>query len=85
MAQATPIITSKQDFKLDNIKLVKLQQTYDDDSTEKMEVPVIDGLSMEATLYSLNEFNEAALELNFDTGYEIFCCFRCILLGQCDC
>jgi hypothetical protein len=52
--------------------LVKLQQTYDDNTTEKVEIPVIDGRSVEANLYGLNEFYEAAEELNYDTGGELF-------------
>jgi hypothetical protein len=51
----------KQDFDPDKIPLVKLQQTYDDHSKEELDVPVINGCSIEATLYySLNEFYEAA-------------------------
>jgi GGDEF domain-containing protein len=61
--------------------MVKLQQTYDDDTKEKMEVPIINGHSVEATLYSLNEFYEASEELSFDTGDELLCYFRHILRG----
>jgi hypothetical protein len=81
MAQATPVITIKQDFEPGDIPLVKWQQTYHGHSTEKMEVPVIEGRSIQATLYSLNEFNEAARELHFDTGTELFCYFCRILCG----
>jgi hypothetical protein len=77
MAQAMPVITLKQDFDPDEIPLVKIQQTYDDDTQEKMEIPIIDGRSIEATLYALNEFNEATGELSFDTGDELFRYFQC--------
>jgi hypothetical protein len=46
-----------------------------------MEVPAIDGRSVEATIYGLNEFYEAAEELNFDTGNELFRYFCCTLRG----
>jgi hypothetical protein len=60
--QAMSVISLKQDFNPDKTPLVKLQQqTYDDETKEKLEVPaVIDGRSVEANLYGLNKFNEAA-------------------------
>lgn len=70
MTQVTPVITLKQDFDPDKLPMVKLQQTYDDDKKKKMEIPAIDGRSVEATLYGgLNEFYEAAEDLNFNTSW----------------
>jgi hypothetical protein len=81
MVQSSPVISLKQDFDPDEIPMVKLQQTYDEDTKEKMEVPIIEGHSVEATLYSLNEFYEASEELSFDTENRLFCYFCCILRG----
>ncbi len=39
MAQSSPVISLKQDFDPDEIPLVQVQQTYDDDTKEKLEVP----------------------------------------------
>jgi hypothetical protein len=75
MAQSLPV----QDFDPDEIPRIQLQQTYDDDTTKKMEVPIIDGRLVEAALYSLNEFYEAAKELSFDTDDELFRYFCHIL------
>jgi hypothetical protein len=82
MAQATPVVSLKQDFDPDEIPLVKLQQTYDDETKEELEVPVIDGRSAEANLYGLNEFNEAAAKLDYDTGNQLFRFFCRILRGS---
>jgi hypothetical protein len=46
-----------------------------------MGTPIIDGRSVEATLYGLHEFRETAEELTFDTGDELFKYFRRILRG----
>jgi hypothetical protein len=61
------------------LTLVRLQQMYDDDTHEKLETPIIDGGSIKANLYGLQEFREAAEELTFDTGDEIFTYFCHIL------
>jgi hypothetical protein len=79
MAQGTPVISLKQDFDPTELTSVRLQQTYDDDTKEKLETPIIDGRSVEANLYSLREFRETAEELTFDTGDELFKYFRRIL------
>jgi hypothetical protein len=79
MAQTTPVIALKQDFDPDELPTVCLQQEYDDGTQEKMEVTIIDGRSIEATLYAFNEYLKAAVELNFDTGDEVFKYFCCIL------
>jgi hypothetical protein len=63
MAQAMPVMTLTQDFEPDDIPVVKLQQSYDDDTKEKLEIPIIDGRTVEANLYGLNEFFKAAKEL----------------------
>jgi hypothetical protein len=81
MAQTTPVITLRQDFDPDELPTVRLQQEYDDGTKEKMDVPIIDGRSIEATLYAFNEYLEATVELNYDTGDEIFKYFRCVLRG----
>jgi hypothetical protein len=54
MAQAMTIMTLTQDFDPDEIPVVKLQQTYDDDMVAKAEIPIIDGRTVKANLYSLN-------------------------------
>jgi hypothetical protein len=81
MAQSTPIIAIKQDFDPDELPRIRLQQEYDDRTKEKMEVPIIDGRSVEANLYSLNEYLEAAEELSYDTGDDLFKFFCRILRG----
>jgi hypothetical protein len=40
--------------------------------TIKRNVPTMDGVSIEATLYCIREFQEISLALNFDTGPELF-------------
>jgi hypothetical protein len=72
MAQAMPVMTLTQDFDPDELPVLKLQRSYDDDSTERLEIPIIDGRTVEANLYGLNEFFEAAKELTYDTGDELF-------------
>jgi hypothetical protein len=82
MAQATTVITLKQDFDSDELPLVRLQQqTYDDGTKEKMEIPSIAGRSVKANLYGLNKFYEASEELSSDTSDELFCYFCRILQG----
>jgi hypothetical protein len=52
MAHGMPVISLKQDFDPTKITLVCLQQTYNDDTHEKLETPIIDGRSVEANLWS---------------------------------
>jgi hypothetical protein len=73
------VISLKQDFDPTELTSVQLQQTYDDNSREKLETPIIDGRSVKANLYGLREFLETAEELTFDTGDELFKYFRPIL------
>jgi hypothetical protein len=82
MAQAMPAIMLTQDFDPDELPVIKLQQTYDDDTVAKSEIPIIDGRTVEANLYALNKFFEAAEELTFDTGDELFRAFRKIQKGK---
>jgi hypothetical protein len=79
MAHGTPVISLKQDFNPTKLALVRVQQTYNDDTCKKLERPIIDGRSIEANLYSLREFCEAAEELNFGTGNKLFRYFCRIL------
>jgi hypothetical protein len=79
MAQAMTVITLKQDFNPDKIPLIKLQQTYDDDTKEILKIPIIDGHSAEANIYGLNKFDEASEQLKFDTSDELFCFFCHVL------
>jgi hypothetical protein len=79
MAQTTPVIALKQDFDPDEIPLICVQQDYDDGTKEKMEIPIIDGHSVEANLHSMNEFLEAAEELKFDTDNKCFKFFHVVL------
>jgi hypothetical protein len=72
MAQAMPIMMLTQDFEPDEIPVLKLQQTYDNDSVVKVEIPIIDGRTVEANLYGLNEFLEAAEELTFEREMNCF-------------
>lgn len=41
----------------------------------------MDGTSMDAVLYCIQEFNEITDELNFDTGDDLFNNFRWVLCG----
>jgi hypothetical protein len=75
MAQAMPIMTLTQDFDPDEIPVLKLQQTYNDDTIAKAGIPIIDGRTVEANLYGLSKFFEAAEELTFDIGDELFGAF----------
>ncbi len=81
MAHGTPVILLKQDFNPTELTIIQLQQNYDNGTKEKMGTPIIDGRSVEATLYGLHEFQETAEELTFDTGDELFKYFRRILRG----
>jgi hypothetical protein len=58
-----------------------MQQTYDEDHTtpENLESPIIDGCSIVANLHGLCKFREAAEQLSYDTGDDIFKYFRHIL------
>jgi hypothetical protein len=58
MAQVMHIMRLTQDFDPDGIPVLKLQQTYDDDTVAKAEIPIINGRTVEANLYALNKFFE---------------------------
>jgi hypothetical protein len=80
MAYGTPVISLEQDFDPSDLTLVRLQQTYDDDTRQKLEMPIIDGRSVKANLYGLGKFQEAVEELTFDTGDKLFKSFCCFIL-----
>jgi hypothetical protein len=81
MAQAMSVMMLTQDIDPEKLPVLKLQQSYDDDSREKLELSIIDGRTVKANLYGLNEFFEAAKELTYDTGDELFCHFHKVLRG----
>jgi hypothetical protein len=81
MAQAMPVMMLTRYFDPDEIPVLMIQQNYDDDTSEKLEIPIINGRTVEANLYGLNEFFEAAQELTFNTGDELFRAFRKVLCG----
>jgi hypothetical protein len=81
MAHAMPVRTLTQDFDSDELPMLKLQQNYDDDSEEKFEIPIVDGRTVEANLYRLNEFFKAAEELTYNTGDGLFRNFCKVLRG----
>jgi hypothetical protein len=81
MAYRRSIIQIKPDCHLEDFILVKVQQNYLDGRSEKREIPCTDGASIEAILYCLHEFLEAAKELDFDTGNALFNNFSRTLCG----
>jgi hypothetical protein len=72
MAQCKPIFSLKSGYDPKDLILVKLQQTYADGRTVERDVPTMNGVSIEAALYCIREFQEITLTLNFDTGPELF-------------
>jgi hypothetical protein len=81
MAQRKPIFQLKADYDPKDLISVRLQQRYANNNTVKRHVPTMDGVSIEATLYYIHEFQEVAISLNYDTGPELFDNFQRILRG----
>jgi hypothetical protein len=81
MAQTKPILQLKADCVPTNFITIRITQTYADGRTVKRDVPAMEGSSMEAALYCIQEYIKILDELNFDTGDELFNNFRQILQG----
>ena len=71
-----PCIAFESSYQAKDCPKAKLQQDYEDGVKKKLEVPIADGTSFEGVLYTIREFHEASIFLDFDTGDELFSNFR---------
>ena len=81
MSKARPLFELEKDFDEKELLMQKLTQNFDDGSMVKRECPAVDGSSIEALFYGVEEFGEACKGLQWDAFEELSDGFRLILRG----
>ena len=71
MSKAKPLFELEKDFDEKELLMQKLTQNFDDGSTTKRERPAVDGSSIEALFYGIEEYGEACKGLQWDAYDEL--------------
>jgi hypothetical protein len=76
-----PLVGLISTLVLSSVPKAKLQQNFEVGNLAKIEVPKCDGTNFEGVLVTIQEFNDAASALVYETGPELFYNFRLCLFG----
>jgi len=75
------LIKLESTLDVSKLSTAKLQQNFVAGNTAKVSVPQCDGKNFEGVLYTIQEFEEASLVLDFDEGPHLFHNFRQCVIG----